>query len=333
MNEGCPHRLNARPLISIVAPFYNEELAIDRFFREVIDVLRDIGTEWEIICVDDGSSDATLNRLLAQARSKPAVKVLELSRNFGKEAALSAGLEASTGDVVVLIDADLQDPPALIGQMLEKWREGYDIVYGVRQSRNSDSLGKRATASGFYRVFNQLTPTPVPAHSGDFRLMDRRVADRVRELPERTRFMKGLFAWVGYKSTAVSYDRPGREQGRSAWSYWKLWNFALDGLTSFSTLPLRVWTYVGLIVSLLSFIYASFLIVRTLVFGVDLPGYASLMVVILFLGGIQLISLGVIGEYLGRVFLEVKQRPVYLVNRLHHFSGNNEESGVTEAED
>jgi len=169
--------------------------------------------------------------------------------------------------------------------MLQKWREGYDVVYGVRQSRDSDSLGKRVTANGFYRIFNRLTPTPVPANAGDFRLMDRRVVDRVRELPERTRFMKGLFAWVGFKSTAVTYDRPGRVAGESAWSYWKLWNFALDGLTSFSTVPLRVWTYVGLTVSLLSFLYASFLIFRTLVFGVDLPGYASLMVVILFLGG------------------------------------------------
>ena len=228
-------------------------------------------------------------------------------------------MEASEGDVVVLIDADLQDPPTLIADMLQKWREGYDVVYGVRRSRNEDSLAKRVTADGFYRVFNSLTSIPVPANTGDFRLMDRRVADRLRELPERTRFMKGLFSWLGYRSAAVYYDRPGREQGQTSWSYWKLWNFALDGLTSFSTMPLRVWTYVGLTVSLLSFIYASFLVFRTLVIGIDLPGYASLMVVILFLGGIQLISLGVLGEYLGRVFIEVKQRPIYLVDRVYHF--------------
>ena len=203
--------------------------------------------------------------------------------------------------------------------MLAKWREGYDVVYGVRQSRDEDSLTKRVTAGGFYRIFNSLTSVPVPANTGDFRLMDRRVADRLRELPERTRFMKGLFAWLGYKSAAVYYDRPARQEGQSTWSYWKLWNFALDGLTSFSTMPLRVWTYIGLIVSLLSFGYASFLIFRTLIAGVDLPGYASLMVVILFLGGIQLISLGVLGEYLGRVFIEVKRRPIYLIDRVYHF--------------
>lgn len=319
MKDASVDRTNTRPVISLVAPFYNEEPLIDRFFKTVIEILEKTGLEWEIVCVDDGSSDRTLERLLAGAKASPEVKVLQLSRNFGKEAALTAGMEASAGDVVILIDADLQDPPELISRMLDKWREGYDVVYGVRQSRDSDSLGKRISASGFYRIFNRLTPTPVPANAGDFRLMDRRVVDRVRQLPERTRFMKGLFAWVGFKSTAIAYDRPGRVAGQSAWSYWKLWNFALDGLTSFSTMPLRVWTYVGLAVSLLSFLYASFLIFRTLIVGVDLPGYASLMVVILFLGGIQLISLGVIGEYLGRVFIEVKQRPVYLVDQVYQF--------------
>lgn len=319
MKDASVERAQAHPLISVVAPFYNEELNIERFFPAVLDVLQTTGMAWEIVCVDDGSGDRTLEYLLAAAKAEPSVKVLKLSRNFGKEAALTAGMEASAGDVVILLDADLQDPPELITRMLDKWREGYDVVYGVRQSRNSDSLGKRITAGGFYRTFNRLTPTPVPANAGDFRLMDRRVVDRVRELPERTRFMKGLFAWVGFKSTAITYDRPGRVAGESAWGYWKLWNFALDGLTSFSTMPLRIWTYIGLTVSLLSFLYASFLIFRTLVVGVDLPGYASLMVVILFLGGIQLISLGVIGEYLGRVFIEVKRRPIYLVDRVYQF--------------
>ncbi len=327
MNNSTPNRENAQPLISVVAPFYNEELVIDQFFQQVIGVLETMETEWEIVCVDDGSRDRTLDRLLAAARVNPAIRVLQLTRNFGKEAALTAGLEASRGDVVVLIDADLQDPPTLISQMLDKWREGFDVVYGVRQSRDQDSLAKRVTAGGFYRIFNKLAPTPLPANAGDFRLMDRRVVDRVRELPERTRFMKGLFAWVGFSSTAVTYDRPGRAAGQSAWSYWKLWNFALDGLTSFSTVPLRIWTYVGLVVSLLAFFYASFLILRTLVAGVDLPGYASLMVVMLFLGGIQLISLGVIGEYLGRVFIEVKQRPVYLVDRVYQFPAGEPEPG------
>ena len=328
MDKSVVKRVNTRPLVSVVVPFFNEEKAVDRFLQTIIAVLEDIDTKWEIICVDDGSSDHTLQHLLSAARANPAISVLALSRNFGKESALTAGIESSGGDVVVLIDADLQDPPMLIGDMLEKWREGYDVVYGIRQSRNEDSLTKRVTAGVFYRIFNSLTSVPVPVNSGDFRLMDRRVADRLRELPERTRFMKGLFAWLGYKSTAVYYDRPGREEGNTTWSYWKLWNFALDGLTSFSTVPLRVWTYVGLIVSLMSFGYASFLIFRTFIEGVDLPGYASLMVVILFLGGIQLISLGVLGEYLGRVFIEVKQRPIYLIDRVYHFP-----NGETDAPD
>lgn len=324
-------RTSSKPLISIVAPFFNEEAVIDRFFEAVTSALAALDTDWEIVCIDDGSKDATLQRLLDHARKDRRITVLELSRNFGKEAALTAGLEACCGEVVVVLDADLQDPPELIGQMLEKWREGFDVVYGVRRSRDDDSLAKRLTARGFYKVFNRLTSEQLPPDTGDFRLMDRRVVDRLGELPERTRFMKGLFAWLGFRSTAITYDRPRRQQGQSAWSYWKLWNFALDGLTSFSTMPLRVWTYVGLTVSLLSFIYAGFLVFRTLVAGVDLPGYASLMVVILFLGGIQLISLGVIGEYLGRVFIEVKQRPVYLVDRVHHFDASEDQAGTTDA--
>ena len=319
MNKNVVPRKNTEPTISVVAPFFNEEQAIDRFFKEVIAALENIGAKWEIICVDDGSQDCTLEQLLAAAQTHPRIKVVALTRNFGKESALTAGMEACAGDVVVLIDADLQDPPTLIEDMLQKWREGYDVVHGVRRSRHQDSLAKRITADAFYRVFNSLTSVPVPANTGDFRLMDRRVADRLQELPERTRFMKGLFAWLGYTSAAVYYDRPGREEGESTWSYWKLWNFALDGLTSFSTMPLRVWTYIGLIVSLLSFIYASFLVFKTMIIGVDLPGYASLMVVILFLGGIQLISLGVLGEYLGRVFIEVKKRPIYLIDKVYHY--------------
>ena len=319
MNNSRASREHKVPLISLVVPFFNEEQSVNHFFRELTNALKEIDALWQIICVDDGSRDHTLDHLLAAAKNNPDIKVLALSRNFGKESALTAGIESSTGDVVVLIDADLQDPPILIGEMLAKWREGFDVVYGVRESRNEDSLAKRVTAGGFYKIFNSLTSVPVPANTGDFRLMDRRVADRLRELPERTRFMKGLFAWLGYKSTAVFYDRPGREEGQSTWSYWKLWNFALDGLTSFSTMPLRVWTYIGLVVSLLSFGYASFLVFRTMIVGIDLPGYASLMVVILFLGGIQLISLGVLGEYLGRVFIEVKQRPIYLIDRVYHF--------------
>lgn len=319
MNADATTRTMQRPLISIIVPCYNEEPVIERFFEEVTGELNLLDAEWEIICVDDGSRDNTLCRLLDYARLDERIKVLELTRNFGKEAAITAGLDACSGDVVVPIDADLQDPPSLLAAMLAEWRKGFDVVYASRRSRERDTLAKRLTAGGFYKLYNRLTTVPIPENTGDFRLMDRRVVDRLGELPERTRFMKGLFAWLGFKSTAVEYDRPAREEGQTSWSYWKLWNFALDGLTSFSTVPLRVWTYVGIAVSLLSFLYAGFLIFRTLFLGVDTPGYASMMVVVLFLGGIQLISLGVIGEYLGRVFVEVKQRPVYLVDRVHHF--------------
>ncbi|MDX8410810.1 MAG: glycosyltransferase family 2 protein [Mariprofundaceae bacterium] len=310
---------HAGPEISIVAPFYNEALNVDQFFSRVLPVLEKLACGYEIICVNDGSRDDTLDRLLKFHEHNPAIKVVSLSRNFGKDIALSSGLDFSSGAVVVPIDADLQDPPELIGEMLEKWREGFDVVYATRRSRQGESWFKRSTAKLFYRLLNKLTGTHVPPNTGDFRLLDRRVVDALKDLPERTRFMKGLFAWVGYKQTSVLYDRDSRHAGSSKWNYWQLWNFALDGITSLSTVPLRIWGYVGIAISVTSFIYAGFLILRILVFGVDVPGYASLMVIILFLGGIQLITLGVIGEYLGRIFNEVKCRPLYLVRETHGF--------------
>ena len=230
---------------------------------------------------------------------------------------MTAGLDAAHGDAVIPMDADLQDPPELVADFIAKWREGFDVVYGVRRSRESDSRVKRATARVFYRLFNRLTALPIPENTGDFRLMDRRVVSALRQLPERNRFMKGLFSWVGFRQTGIAYDRDARAAGRSKWNYWRLWNFALDGITGFSTVPLRLWSYAGAIVALIAFLYAAFLIARTIVLGVDVPGYASLMVVILFLGGVQLISLGVIGEYLGRLYHEAKQRPTYLVGRTY----------------
>jgi glycosyltransferase involved in cell wall biosynthesis len=211
------------------------------------------------------------------------------------------------------MDVDLQDPPELIPRFLERWRDGYDVVYGVRTCRKYDTFTKRASAAWFYRLFNRLSDLHIPENAGDFRLIDRRVADILRRLPERNRFMKGLFSWVGFRSIGVPYERPARASGRTKWSHWRLWNFALDGLISFSTMPLRVWTYVGSLVAALSFAYGSFIVIRTLVLGVDLPGYASLLTTVLFLGGVQLLSIGVIGEYLGRLFIEVKARPLYIV--------------------
>jgi glycosyltransferase involved in cell wall biosynthesis len=277
-------------------------------------VLERLGCETQILFVDDGSTDATRAAIRRLQASDPSVRLVGLSRNFGKEAALTAGIDRVDSDLVVPIDVDLQDPPALIPQMIERWRDGYDVVYAVRTDRSADTFGKRMTASSFYRLFNRISHERIPEDVGDFRLIDRRVVAALRQLPERNRFMKGLFAWVGFRAVGVPYARPGRETGSTGLSWLSLWRLAIDGITSFSTLPLRIWTYVGILTAILAFAYGAFIAARTLVMGVDLPGYASLMVIVLFLGGIQLISIGVIGEYLGRLFIEAKKRPIYLVD-------------------
>jgi glycosyltransferase involved in cell wall biosynthesis len=277
---------------------------------------------YEIICVNDGSKDNSLQFLIKHYHQNPSIKIVNLSRNFGKEIAMSAGIDYAIGDAVIPIDADLQDPPELIKDLVSKWEEGYDVVYAVRRSRQGESWLKRFTANNFYRVIDWMSPINIPRNTGDFRLLDQKVVKALKLLPERRRFMKGLFSWVGFNQTAIEYDRQPRYQGNTKWNYWKLWNFALEGITSFTSLPLKVWSYIGLTISMLSFFYASFLIIRTLIFGIELPGYASLMVVILFLGGVQLITLGIIGEYLGRVYDEVKGRPLYLVKESYGFNTN-----------
>ena len=308
--------------LSIVVPFHNEEPNIDHFFERLSSVLNKLDITYEIICVDDGSQDNTLKCLRNYHALNPAIKVVSFSRNFGKEIALTAGIDHAQGQAVIPIDADLQDPPELIEQLVSKWREGYDIVYAKRELRLDDSWLKRSTAKAFYYAISKLSPVKIPANVGDFRLLDRRVVEALKKMPERNRFMKGLFAWVGFKQCSVSYDRQPRYQGETKWNYWKLWNFAIDGITSFSLIPLKVWTYVGFILSLLAFAYATYLIILTMIIGIVVPGYISLMVVILFLGGIQLIGLGIIGEYLGRIYEEVKQRPLYLVQEYHGFIDN-----------
>ena len=304
-----------RPLISAVVPFLNEAATLPVLFAELEQQLGALGLPWELVLVDDGSRDGSLEVVRDQLQQRRELKatVLSLSRNFGKEAALTAGLQASRGDVVVPLDADLQDPPELIGAMLEQWRQGFDVVYAVRRRRAGESSTKRLTAFGFYRLMGRLSSTAIPADTGDFRLMDRCVVEALLQLPERSRFMKGLFAWVGFRQSAISYDRDARQGGKSNWNYWKLWNFALDGITSFSRVPLQVLSGSGVAIAFLALLYGSWMVLRTLVFGIDLPGYASLMTAVLFLGGVQLIGLGVLGEYLGRVFEEVKARPLYLV--------------------
>lgn len=302
------------PTLSIVVPMYNEEEALDGFFSRVQRALQTVTPSYEIICVNDGSRDLTLARLRAAAEKDPRIKVVNLSRNFGKEIALSAGLDHAEGDAVIPIDADLQDPPEVIPLMVAKWRAGAKLVLAKRRDRSSDSWLKRLTAGGAYWLFSKLTHPRIPQNVGDFRLMDRVVVDAIKRLPERSRFMKGLFAWIGYEAETVEYDREARSAGETKWNYWKLWNFALDGITSFSSLPLRIWSYLGFGVSLLAMAYLGWTLLKTLVFGIDVPGYTSLLCVMLFFNGISLIGIGVLGEYLARIFTEVKARPLYIVS-------------------
>ncbi|KAE9649393.1 glycosyltransferase family 2 protein [Pseudomonas sp. PB106] len=304
--------------LSLVVPVFNEEDSLKTFLLRINEVFqKQTLIDLELVFVNDGSTDATLELLLEHQQQDARMRIVDLSRNFGKEAALSAGLQMATGQIVVPIDADLQDPPEVILQMIERWREGYEVVLGHRVSRRSDTWAKQKSAHWFYRLHNRIAEQPLPENVGDFRLMDRCVVDALLTLPESRRFMKGLFAWVGFRTTYVDYERPERVAGQSKFNGWRLWNFALEGITSFSTEPLRVWTYVGALVSLVSFAFAIFIVVRTLISGIDLPGYASLMVAVTFLGGLQLIGIGVLGEYLGRTYIEAKRRPVFLVRRVY----------------
>ncbi len=304
-------------MLSIVCPFYNEQEAVEAFFLRLVPILNETGENFEIICVNDGSQDETLLHLQAAQQRFPSVRIVDLSRNYGKEAALTAGLDNAVGDAVIPIDADLQDPPEVIPLLIAKWREGYDLVLAKRADRASDSWLKRTMATMFYRFHNRIADVKIPENVGDFRLMDRVVVDAVRLLPERRRFMKGIFAWVGFRTAVVEYVREPRSAGNSKFNGWRLWNFALEGITAFSSAPLRIWSYFGVVVAGFSFLYGMFIILRTLFFGADMPGYASLLAAILFLSGIQLIGLGVIGEYLSRVYSESKQRPIYLIRKIY----------------
>jgi polyisoprenyl-phosphate glycosyltransferase len=306
-----------RPLLSIVIPFYNEGANVETLFARLTPALDRAGAAWEVVCVNDGSRDDTLERLIAAHARDPRIKVVELSRNFGKELALSAGLAHASGDAVTPMDADLQHPPELIPDMLAKWREGYDVVMAVRNARVGQSTAHRLFARMFYWVFDHLSEVRLPREVGDFRLMDRKVVDIINRMPERTRFMKGIFAWVGFRQTSIPYEQGERAGGDTKWGFFKLLRLSFDGLTAFSTFPLRVWGLVGMAVSGFAFLYIVVRLLRTLFFGVDVPGYESLLVSVLFLGGLQLITLGIIGDYLGRVFNEVKGRPLYIVRAAH----------------
>jgi glycosyltransferase involved in cell wall biosynthesis len=306
------------PLVSIVVPFYNEGVGVALFHEHLSSALDGVGhARFEVVCVDDGSDDDTLAMLIAVAERDSRFRVIELSRNFGKEAALSAGLDAAAGDAAIPMDADLQDPPAMIERLIAAWQQGADVVLAHRIERRSDTFLKRTSAQLFYRFHNKLSDTRIPENVGDFRLMNRAALDALRNLPERNRFNKGLFAWVGFRTAIVDYARNPRAAGTTKFSGWKLWNFALEGLTSFSTAPLRLWTYLGGIGAAAATVYGSFSIVRTLIHGVDVPGYASLLVIVLFVGSVQLIGIGVLGEYIGRIYVETKQRPRYIVRRVY----------------
>lgn len=314
------------PELSIVVPVLNEQEAVPLFVATITPVLANIGLRHEIIFVDDGSTDQTASVIAGLQRDDPRIRMVRLSRNFGKEAALTAGLDFSSGDAVVPMDVDLQDPPELLVEMVARWREGFDIAFGQRVERAADTRAKRMTAGLFYRLFNSISQRPIDENAGDFRLMTRPVVNATLMLRERNRFMKGLFAWVGFRSIAIPYERPARAAGTTKFNYWKLWNFAIDGITSFSTAPLKAATYIGGSVALIALVYTAIVIVQTLVYGRDVPGYASLMVVILVLGAVQLMSLGIIGEYLGRLYLETKQRPIYLVSETLGFADQSRQA-------
>ena len=307
---------------------YNEADALDVLFARLDTVLPTLTDyDFEVVCVNDGSSDGTLTALEAHCASpgdsftRRALVVVDLSRNFGKEAALSAGLHVAAGDAVIPIDADLQDPPEVISELLAKWRDGFEVVLARRSDRSTDSAAKRLTARAFYRVHNAVADVRIPDDVGDFRLMDRVVVEALKALPESRRFMKGLFAWVGFRTATVEYKRDPRSAGSSKFNTWKLWNFALEGIASFSISPLRIWTYIGLLVATVAMGWGGWIALRTLIWGVDVPGYASLLVAVLFIGGLQLIGIGMIGEYLGRTFVESKRRPPFLVRRVLRSGG------------
>ena len=301
------------PELSIICPSYNEEEVIETFLETLVPVLEGIGRSYEIVFINDGSTDRTFDRLLEAKKRYPYIRILNLSRNFGKEAALTAGLEHARGEAAIPIDVDLQHPPELIVQFVEKWQEGYDVVVGKRMSRTGEHPFKKMSAKLFYSLHNKISDIKIPSDIGDFRLMSRKVVDALRQLPENQRFMKGIFAWLGYRTAVIEYYQEERVGGESSFSGWKLWNFALDGITSFSTVPLRVWLYVGLAIALTSLLFGLEIIIQTFIYGIDSPGYASIMVMILFLGGIQLMGIGILGEYIGRIYKEAKRRPTYII--------------------
>jgi glycosyltransferase involved in cell wall biosynthesis len=322
--------------ISIIVPVLNEQDTISRFVKDCVPVLEKVCRDqlkagsYEIIFIDDGSADATRPAILAEARANPNIKLVRFSRNFGKEAALAAGFRHATGDAVIPMDVDLQDPPEVVPRMVDKWLEGAEIVNAIRRRRDTDTAIKRFTARLFYKLYNKIADIPIKADVGDFRLLDRAVVDTLNELSEGSRFTKALYSWVGYRNVDIEYDRAGRSGGDSKWPYRRLVRFALDGLIGSTTAPLRVWSYLGLLIGFCAFVYAAVVIIKTAIFGIDVPGYASTLVTVLLLGGLNLLSLGIMGEYIGRMSQEVRNRPLYVVRETHGWADDKGKSSRLE---
>ena len=312
MNTSSAH-------LSVVIPFYNEFESTAPLMERLLPVLRATPKSWEIICVDDGSNDDTMKALSDARSNEPRIKILKLSRNFGKEAAVSAGLQAASGQQVLLMDGDLQHPPETLTEMLEIQEQGVDVVYGLRRSRNTEGRVRSALSGAFYRMFSGASDVRIPADAGDFRLMSRRVVDALNNLPEQKRFMKGLYAWVGFSQQAVLYDVEARRSGKSKWSISQLFGYAWNGVVSFSAAPLRMWSVIGICIAALAVAYAAWVIMTTIVYGREVPGYATLVVAIFFLGGLQLLSIGVLGEYIARIFAETTQRPLFIIEEKRGF--------------
>ena len=305
-------------LISIVTPLFNEESVVDLYFKELTQVIQKLKEyAFEVILIDDGSTDETLNKLLQISKNDQRIRVIELSRNFGKEAALTAGIDLASGEATILMDADLEHSPETIVKMLDEWNKGFDIVLAQREDRSNESIIKRFTTKIFYKLFNRLSDIKIPTDVGEFRLMNRASINAVKSMPERERFMRGILSWVGFKHSIVSFKVETRDKGRTKFSRSKLWNFAIDGLVSFSDIPLRIWSYLGITAMFISLFFIIVIIIRTLLFGQTISGYPTIMVTIIFFGGIQLFSIGIIGEYLSRTYLESKKRPIYIVKKEH----------------
>ena len=302
-------------MISIVVPVYNEMEVLPEFHARISGVLDQLSLGAEVIYVNDGSDDDSLSLLNEIYEQDARVAILDLSRNFGKEIAMTAGLHKAQGDAVIVIDADLQDPPELIPRLIDEWQKGYDVIYAKRARREGESAFKKLTAHLFYRLMRSIGQIKIPEDTGDYRLLSRRAVDALNTLSEQHRFMKGLFTWIGYRQKAVIYERDPRHAGESKWNYWHLWNFAIEGITSYSSAPLKLASYLGLLTALGAFSYGIFIIIRTMLYGDPVQGYPSMIVIILFLGGVQLMSIGVLGEYVGRIFTETKRRPLYFINK------------------